>query len=251
MAARQGTLEASMRKIFQTEWFGIRFADLPLTISEHEIAGVEFYSTFYEEFYRRFRSYSDLPDYWISGKEEIAQHLALLANGNNKVLSIGCGNGYIEKRLIELIGCNDIVAIEPGIIASQWVDTDKVELLHGLFPDVLDRKYSSDNFDFIYASGIDYVFDDATYRSFLSSVAEFGIDDFMLTEIFVAQQDIISNIKNFVKKLIGVIGLRKRGQFWGYLRTVKEHEVFLREAGFNSFESGRYKHGAYWIKARK
>ena len=47
------------------------------------------------------------------------------------------------------------------------------------------------DFDFVFASSIDYVFDDQSYAEFLKSVFDFGVSEFLLTEIFARFQSIL------------------------------------------------------------
>ena len=88
-----------MKKLYQRGWFDIKFDQLGVAISEKNIAGVGFYTAFYREFYKRFESYDDLPEYWIKLKDEIIDHLSGLVRDDQQILSIGCGNGYIEYKL--------------------------------------------------------------------------------------------------------------------------------------------------------
>ena len=243
-----------MRKIYQKEWFGIKFSSLDIDLSRESIAGINFYSIFYKEFFRIYHDYSDLPKEWRTLKDEIVNHISKLLskNSNSKVLSIGCGAGYVENQLCSNDKSLDILAIEPGVDMTQWIDK-KVSILHGLFPQVLDNQYKSSDFDLIFASGIDYVFDDESYSKFLKSVVEFGAREFLLTELFVAESGFNYRVKTFIKFLLTSIGLRKidkSEQLWGFLRTTDEHIVFLKDAGFSEFEIGCYDYGAFWILAK-
>ena len=114
-------------------------------------------------------------------------------------------------------------------------------------------KSTSEDFNLVFASSIDYVFDDKAYAEFLKSVVEFGINDFLLTEIFVPKTGIIVYMKDIIKSFLERFGLRtveQYLQFWGYLRTVDEHISYLRNAGFSKINVGIYNHGAYWIMAK-
>jgi len=244
----------ALRKIYQKDWFNIDFISLPVRISSKEIAGADFYTAFYKEFYEKYNGYDELPQFWIKLKNELVEHLSTLSV-DKKILSIGCGNGYIEYKLLEANIPSSIVAIEPGNISSKWIDKKKINLFSGFFPQAIEGKYTVTDFDLIYASGIDYVFNDKEYLNFLKSVVDFGCSDFFLTEIFVPNNSFLSfimhYIKYFIKPFFEIFGLYSKGQFWGYLRTINEHKKFLSKAGFNDFEVGRYKHGAYWIVAKK
>jgi hypothetical protein len=239
-----------VKKIFQKEWFGINFSDIGVPLSMRNVAGVDFYSAFYREFYTCYHGYKELPENWRSFKDELVRHIGGLVCDNYRILSIGCGVGYVESELCGLNKSLDIVAIEPGIDTTRWVD-ERVKVLHGLFPEALENKYNSSQFDLVYASGIDYVFDNESYEDFLNSLVDYGVHDFLMTEIFIAKHDLLSLLKEMIKNILSFLGVRKGYQFWGYLREVDEHIEYLKKAGFSEFETGIYDHGAYWIRARR
>jgi hypothetical protein len=247
-----------MIKLYQNEWFGIKFSELSVELSIKDIANVDFYTAFYKEFFKRFCGYHDLPKEWRSIKDEIIHHIdeiytSKTSHDNAKtILSIGCGTGYVENGLCDINDQMNIVAIEPGVDMTRWV-SKKVTILQGLFPSVLDEHYSLNDFDLVFASSIDYVFDDQSYLVFLKAVHAYGVREFLLTELFVPESGVLAFIKDTVKNVLKMIGLRavnQSGQLWGYLRTVEEHKIFLQKAGFSIFETGKYKHGAYWIMAK-
>ncbi len=239
-----------MIKIFQKEWFGIDFVDLGVSLSLKQVAGVSFYSAFYREFYKRYHGYTDLPESWCSSKNELVVHINELVEGQSRVLSIGCGVGYIESKLCDFNKSLDIVAIEPSVDMTQWVN-EKVNVLHGLFPEVIENKYSSAQFDLVYAASIDYLFDNKSYELFLTSLVNFGVCDFLLTEIFIPENGFLPHLKSMYRKLQYLLGFRKGYQFWGYLRETDEHIRHLKKAGFSKFETGKYSHGTYWIRAQR
>jgi len=239
-----------MRKLFQKSWFDIPFSELNVSISSDKLADVIFYEKFYEKFYNRYNSYEDLPKDWLLIKNEIADHISTCIDDEGSILSIGCGIGYIEKQLSKNYSSINIVAIDPGGCSSKWVKGN-VKLLNGFFPNVLSGIYSSNDFNFVYASSIDYVFDDKSYINFFSSLIKFGFNDFLLTEIFVPNNNISLLFKEGLKRILSKLHLYDIGQFWGYLRSDKEHLRLLKKAGFTNFEKGRYNHGAHWIRAMR
>jgi len=243
-------MEWVLRKIYQKTWFNIDFNILPIFISNKDIANVDFYTCFYKEFYKRYKGYDELPKYWTQLKDEIVEHLSILSK-DKKILSIGCGNGYVESKLLEQDAPSSIVAIEPGNISSKWINQKKISLFNGLFPQAIEGRYKASDFDLIYASGIDYVFNDKQYVDFLKSVTDFGVDEFLLTEIFVPSNRFLSIAKYFIESFFEILGLYDRGQFWGYMRSIDEHKDFLTKAGFNNFKVGSYEHGGRWIFAKK
>lgn len=87
-----------MKRFYQTEWQGIQFADLT-TLSETELAGAEFYNAFYRELFRRYTSYDDMDLSWRRSKKELADWIAAQLESGVRVLSVGCGLGYMESCL--------------------------------------------------------------------------------------------------------------------------------------------------------
>lgn len=243
-----------MKKIYEREWLGIEFSDFA-ELSSAKLADDKFYKKFYYEFYRKYHSFSELPQPYLKSKNIIAQHLFALVKDKSRILSIGCGNGYVEHRLALLLveysrqnardGEQQIVAIEPNIQASQWISEGNVRLVCGFFPDALDK---NENFDFVYASVIDYVFTDDEYLKFLKSVVEFGVKDFLLTDVFTPPElTPLQRLKTYVKELF--LFLLEKRQLWGYLRTIDEHRMMLIKAGFKKIEIGEFQHGGHWIRA--
>ncbi len=233
-----------MQKIYQLDWFGIPF-DSFTQISDTKIAGSEFYEAFYVEFYKKYHSCDELSEVWKNCKLNIARHIDDITKDKRNICSIGCGLGVIEKYLAEqLNNQRNILAIEPSATNTKWLKNVKgIDVRNGFFPDAIQNNEC--DIDFTYASTIDYVFNDTQYLDFLKSVKIFGIKDFLLTELFMPGP----MWKYYLKECLALIGLRKRGQFWGYFRTIDEHIGFLSRAGFNTFETGKYEHGSYWIRA--
>ena len=159
-----------MKKLYQREWFEIDFSDLGVSLSTSKTADISFYEAFYNHFFDKYTGYESLPSNWKALKNEITNHLAGECSGGGvSLLSIGCGIGYIENELQKRDESIEIVALEPSANMAEWMDSS-IKVLHGTFPEVLQDKYDPSDFDMVYASGIDYVFDDNAYASFLKSV---------------------------------------------------------------------------------
>jgi len=83
----------------------------------------------------------------------------------------------------------------------------------------------------------------------MKSVVEYGIKDFLLTDVVMLEKNPIRYIKAQIKKILAKFFRYDLGQFWGYLRTIDEHKVILRKVGFNKIDVGKFQHGSYWIRA--
>jgi hypothetical protein len=224
-----------MRKIWQTEWFEIQF-DTFISVDQKNIANEKFY----EKFYEKFKSFEDLPQDYRKNKIDIANFIISSSKKYNKVMSIGCGNGIIESH-IKKHSDKTILAIEPSN-NSKWIkNTAGVEFISGFFPACVE----SENYEFGYCSSIDYVFNDEEYLDFLSKVYKYNFQEFYLLEVITPSNNLLRRVKN----LLIMIGLyTPKGQFWGYLRTIDEHLIILKQAGFKNIKHGKHKHESYWIK---
>ena len=63
-----------MMKTYAYEWFGIKFNSFAV-LSRKKLADAKFYENFSCEFYKRFNSYSELPDFYKRSKDEVAHFL--------------------------------------------------------------------------------------------------------------------------------------------------------------------------------
>ena len=125
-------------------------------------------------------------------------------------------------------------------------DNLRLNCVHNYFPIGLD---DVDNYNFVYTSGVDYVFNDDEYISYFKSFIDYGFKDLLITEIFYDNNSLYQNFKLMFKHLLSFTKLYDMGQFWGYLRTLDEHLYLLKYCGYSKFSHGFYKHGAGWIKA--
>ncbi len=83
----------------QEEWLGVRFKQLRIPLDEFQPAGSNFYRHFYNHVQEKTHSYADLPFRWRQIKAVQADSLSHLLTNMDKVLSYGCGLGYLESIL--------------------------------------------------------------------------------------------------------------------------------------------------------
>lgn len=94
-----------MGKFFQqSSWLGIEFCNLPVDLDPLNIADGEFYEVFYEVLLQTYPNYSDLPSDWRDQKKSDAEFLSQFISKDSKLLSFGCGIGYLESCLMEFLG---------------------------------------------------------------------------------------------------------------------------------------------------
>ena len=237
-----------MHKIYISEWLGIDLKLLPIELSSEKLANGDFYETFYKKFFSEVRSFQEIKDLeYIPRKQPILEHLTKLTTGKTNILSIGCGLGYLESELSKRHRSIRITGIEPGFRSAFLRDTN-VKVLKGYFPDILND--DSEEFDFVYAIGIDYAFTDAEYMQFLKSIINYGFSEIFIADVYLPETGLGSKVKALIKEILIKIKIYNPGQFWGYLRTLEEHKEIIKKAGFSEFEYGNYPH-SHWIKCKK
>ena len=115
-----------MRRFYQESWQGIPFTSFS-HISFYHLAEPKFYAVFYEELFRRYKNWDDLPSVWRDNKRTDAKWLigqlrAKLAQesgqrtGPVRVLSIGSGVGYMERILLEEMPELELHVNEPSTV---------------------------------------------------------------------------------------------------------------------------------------
>ena len=85
-----------MKETFVKEWHGIPL-QLIKGAEKEKVPGADFYAGFYEKFFDAHQSWKDLDPAWIDHKINLATFIQSRLVGSNRVLSIGCGIGVIEK----------------------------------------------------------------------------------------------------------------------------------------------------------
>lgn len=247
-----------MKRFYQTEWQGIQFSSLA-TLSETELAGAEFYNVFYRELFRRYAGYHDMNLSWRQSKKELADWIAAQLKSNARVLSVGCGLGYMESCLHREHGT------ELELHVSDYA-SDALNWLRHEFPEecihLVGEGWSNDeHYDLIYLSAVDYSIQTNEMINLLveqrSRLAPSGtclmISASYLDKDVPIPAQIKAVVKHAVKTLLSVAGLYHRGQFWGWMRTRSEYRELMRDAGYSQVEDGFIEtpnQRTYFIKGR-
>lgn len=234
-----------MKPFYQHEWFGIKFSTFS-QLNAKVLPSNSFYDAFYEIFHKKYKAYEELPVKWQEDKMVLVRFLQEHLKEKTNVLSIGCGNGFIENEL-SFLWEGELVAIEPSKNATFWLSKNpKVNVLNGYFPDVLKTKKQ---FDLAYASYIDYVFDDAMYHTFLTNIKKYPAKTFLLVQPSIYKDCFKEKVKYFLKNILlkcKIVNL----QLWGYQRTFDEHIHIFKAVGFENIKFGQMSNGSYWFKLK-
>lgn len=261
-----------MRRFYQESWQGIPFTAFS-HISFFHLADPKFYATFYEELFRRYQGWNDLPATWRSNKAKDARWLARRIgevaerqrengerrdDGPVRVLSIGSGVGYMEKLLLEELPHVELHVNEPSTVGMRWlrrlIPAERIYI--GLPPACLPPDVQ---YDVIYLSAVDYgiptrelVHVLEELRSQLAPGGELICLSASLLEEDSFIGSFVNAIKIFIRAILHFLGIRRQ-QFWGWRRTQPEYRRLFAQAGFSAISDGFLDDGfdTYWILGRQ
>ena len=252
-----------MRRFYQESWQGIPFTSFS-HISFFHLAEPKFYATFYEELFRRFKDWDDLPAVWRQNKRKDAQWLAARlreqaalrpeGSGPLRVLSIGSGVGYMEHCLVEEMSADELElhVNEPSTVSMRWLrrHVPNERMYIGMPPACLPPDVF---YDVIYLSAVDYSIPTRELQHLLGELrAQLvpGGQLICLSASLLQEDSFIGSFVNALKIVIrGFLGIRRQ-QFWGWRRTRDEYRELLRKADFRHLEDGWLEDGfeTYWIR---
>lgn len=240
-----------MKKLYESNWHGIPFAAVA-SPDRKKVADGAFYQAFYREFFNRYRDWSALDPVWVRYKLGVAEFvLSRLPDKHAPVLSVGCGLGLVEKRLIEA-GVTGLEVTDSSAVSLQWlrplIEESRIHI--GDVPDCLP---AGKRYELIYLSALDYCFDNVTLTSFLARISGRLARDgrCLVVSGSFDPGGLVRNAKFLARRVLEFLGvLRGHCQLWGYLRTRREYRSLMRTARYAHIEDGFLANGAYWIEGR-
>ena len=229
--------------------------------------GPKFYATFYEELFRRFKDWDDLPAVWRQNKRKDAQWLAARlreqaalrpeGSGPLRVLSIGSGVGYMEHCLVEEMPEDELElhVNEPSTVSMRWLrrHVPNERMYIGMPPACLPPDVF---YDVIYLSAVDYSIPTRELQHLLGELRAQLVPGGQLICLSASllQEDsfigsFVNAIKIVIRGILHFLGIRRQ-QFWGWRRTRDEYRELLRKADFRHLEDGWLDDGfeTYWIR---
>ena len=230
-----------MKKFFETEWHKIPFNSFSNT-SRKKLPDSNFYNKFYKIFFEKYNGYQDLDNKWIILKNETAEWLSTNINAGDRVLSVGCGIGYIETYLYSKFNKNyelDVFDFAPT--AFKWLINEfPATRIH-----VEDYNNIHGKYNLVYFSAVDYAMNTNDFIELLkiysSKLTDSGSIILVSASFLKSEKDLFYLVKGYIKDFIISCKLmikKPSVQFWGWKRTQNEYRNLLRNAGFNKYEDG-------------
>lgn len=253
--------EILMKRFYQSEWQGICFKDLP-KLSTVEVAGEEFYNSFYCEMFRRYSGYDELDEAWRRVKAEKADWIAQRLPAGSRVLSVGCGLGYIEHCLLrEHKQGLELHVQDYASDALVWLRKE-LPATHIHLAGAVGCQTESELYDFIYLSDVDYAVEEGNMitllRGLKSQLCEGGACLLISASFLDKSPQLAERIKDWgkrmVKHVLEKLGVYHRDQFWGWKRTRSEYRELMCKAGYFSISDGFIEtpnQHSYFIEGRK
>ena len=159
-----------MKKLFQSHWHNINFKSF-YSVSKYQLPDSTFYEKFYKIFHEKYDSFDDLDKEWVNDKLKYVEIFKKSSKfkPDSKILSIGCGTGLIERHLIQNYSLKNIEITEVSELPLKWIkkyiSPQKIHI--GYFPECIKH---ANKFDLILLTGIDYVFTDTEFITFIKNV---------------------------------------------------------------------------------
>ena len=246
-----------MKKFFETEWHKIPFSTFSKT-SRKKLPDSSFYNSFYEKLFEKYKGYEDLDNIWVVKKNEIADWLSTNINSGDRVLSVGCGIGYIETYLYKNFHNNyelDVFDFAPT--AFKWLIKDfPAPRIH-----VEENNNIHENYNLIYFSAVDYAMNTKDFiellRIYSAKLTDSASIILISASFLNAEKRVSYKVLAFIKEFIisCLLKVKKPSvQFWGWKRSQNEYRDIVMGAGFKKYEDGfieTINQKTYYIKGIK
>jgi SAM-dependent methyltransferase len=239
--------------MYQQEWFGLRLR-LLTSVSPSRRPDAAFYDAFYDRFFQKYHNWPELGDEWLECKKAVARLICERTREipvPKRLLSVGCGLGWVEHCLLEMDPSIDLEITEVSRRALRWIaPTIGSERVHvGAFPDCLpfDRRY-----ELIYANAYDYCLDDKELLNFMVAARGRLTDHGILLIVSMSYQDtrdLLRRAARWAREVwVGIIEpfrIEAGWQLWGWYRGRAEYLATMALAGFAEREEGFVSGGAF------
>ncbi|MDC1048355.1 methyltransferase domain-containing protein [Flavobacteriaceae bacterium] len=223
---------AREKKFYQTHWLNISFLDINIKLT-NDIPT----SAFYDHLYNKYSKYEELPENWLLQKKDSAQNIKNFLKEGDKVLSYGCGLGYVEHCLNDRnvkLSVFDSSSVFPKWLISRNQNINCLNKLNG-------------RYDIIYLQQVSYLFKRSNFIKLLKKLKNNLSEDGKIIIIHTSLNPIENGInfkniflliKNYLRTTYYFLFPKKiesnlKNQFWGWNRNNSFYIKMARNANFN------------------
>ena len=231
-----------MKKIWEKSWQNIYFHELNVSLSLIRRPKANFYREFYIKFFERYSSFSQLPENWRKSKFDTSQELHKIMQAPKRILSYGCGIGYVEFMLAKKMPNSFFDILDFSENSFKFISKDANMSCVLQIPD--DSLY-----DVIYLTQVFYALSDAEILDLLKNLRNklrsdgvfITFDTSSIPSENGIDLDFFHRFKKLVKDILRpfyiFIFSYKEYQFYGWYRTNKELVSLFSEAGYTLIET--------------
>lgn len=255
-----------MRRFYQESWQGIPFTAFSNT-SFFRLADSRFYSDFYDELFRRYQSWTDLPSQWrinktidagwLNAQIRLMKAFRTQPGEPFRVLSIGAGLCFMEKALLEADPDIELHINDTSTAGLRWA-RDLVPAERIYIGQPLEVLPASTHYDLIYLCAVDYAMPQHSFARLLERVRGLllpGGETLCMSASLLQEYSpvggIVNAMKIFIRGGLHYLGIRKQ-QLWGWRRTQREYRELYKNAGYCNIADGIVDDvsQSYWIKGQ-
>ncbi len=229
----------------QHHWLGINFSELGSVLDPNKVADSDFYESFYRTIKLTYPTYKDLPQDWRIKKDLDATLLSSLVEQGSKILSYGCGIGYLESGIIDKVGPFFVTDFSPVILHYRPDLSSYFLNLNEIF---------AHSFSHILLNQAVYAFDGDSITKLIVALSKLlsptgkliitfnEVENHQALKVraFIQSFMIKKRIPQFLKYFFSLATQNNQkqgqGQGWGYLRTKKEMISLCNRCNFARVE---------------
>lgn len=241
-----------MYKFYDTIWQEIPFSSFS-KLSYFKLADSEFYEKFYNAFFKKYTSYEELSESWRKKKELQGAHIIEFIRKealHSNILSIGCGMGYLEYKIIQSdLGSKiNLYCQETSETSFKFLKKyiSQSNCFCGFIPQCIPDDLK---FNLIYLLTVDYALSNRQLTDMLSSLKGYLANDessILISSLTIEEYKNISpycyikNQYNKLKDLFYHMKNESEKQFWGWFRTIDELIKICIKSGLLIKEYGSF-----------
>lgn len=230
------------KAIWNSSWNEIKFNELGVKLNFFKRPSASFYSKFYDELYKRFNSFDDLPLDYQTTKINTAKEIKKFLSHTDEVLSYGCGLGFIEKELANNAEFNNLYAYDFSKTPPKWLENvGKVQYISEIS--------QSKKYDLIYCAQVFYSMDDKEIEKLISSFKSLLKKSGKVLTIDTSIRNyencnnkntgffVMSKLKNIIRPLYLFLLRSNENQFWGWSRDNNEIVKIFKKNDYRLIKS--------------